>query len=52
MHSQGLKMNQEGKRIAHQELACELAKAAWQVMAANTDYDEKRVFPELASQKK
>ena len=33
--------------IATKALACKLAKAAWHVMAANTDYDEKRMFPEL-----
>jgi transposase len=34
--------------IATKALACKLAKAAWHVMAHNTDYDPKRMFPELA----
>lgn len=38
--------------IATKALACKLAKAAWHVMAKNTDYDEKRMFPELAGEKK
>jgi transposase len=36
--------------IATKALACKLAKAAWYLMAEGTDYDPKRVFPELASQ--
>lgn len=32
-------------------LGCKLAKAAWHVMSAKCDYDEKRVFPELAMKK-
>lgn len=35
--------------IATKALACKLAKAAWHVMAENSDYDAKRVFPEMAS---
>lgn len=38
--------------IATKALACKLAKAAWHVMAGNTNYDEKRMFPELAGEKK
>jgi transposase len=38
--------------IATKALACKLAKAAWHVMAKNTNYDEKRMFPELAGAKK
>jgi transposase len=34
--------------IATKALACKLAKAAWHVMAHATDYDPKRMFPELA----
>jgi transposase len=32
--------------IATKALACKLAKAAWHVMASNTDYDRKRMLPE------
>ena len=35
--------------IATKALACKLAKAAWYVMAGETDYDAKRVFPQLAA---
>jgi transposase len=38
--------------IATKALACKLAKAAWHVMARNVNYDEKRMFPELAGEKK
>lgn len=38
--------------IATKALACKLAKAAWHVMAHKTDYDQKRMFPELAGQQK
>jgi transposase len=38
--------------IATKALACKLAKAAWHVMAHNTNYDETRMFPELAGEKK
>ena len=34
--------------LATKALACKLAKAAWHVMARNTDYDARRMFPELA----
>ena len=34
--------------IATKALACKLAKAAWHVMTHDTDYDPKRMFPELA----
>jgi transposase len=34
--------------IATKALACKLAKAAWHVMAHDTDYDPGRMFPELA----
>jgi hypothetical protein len=38
------------KVIATKALGCKLAKAAWHVMAGPCDYDEKRMFPELANQ--
>jgi transposase len=38
--------------LATKALACKLAKAAWHVMARKTDYDAKRMFPELALNKK
>jgi transposase len=31
--------------IATKALACKLAKTAWHLMAENTDYDRKRIFP-------
>jgi len=34
--------------LATKALACKLAKAAWHVMTHATDYDPKRMFPELA----
>jgi transposase len=34
--------------LATKALGCKLAKAAWYVMAQQTDYDAKRMFPELA----
>jgi transposase len=34
--------------LATKALACKLAKAAWHVMAKATDYDARRMFPELA----
>jgi transposase len=37
--------------IATKALACKLAKAAWHVVAQDTDYDGARVFPQLASTK-
>jgi transposase len=39
------------KVIATKALACKLAKAAWHVMASRCDYDERRMFPELAMKK-
>jgi transposase len=36
--------------IATKALACKLAKAAWFLMAKGSNYDPKRVFPELAGQ--
>ena len=36
--------------IATKALACKLAKAAWHVMAKQCNYDEKRMFAELATQ--
>jgi hypothetical protein len=36
------------KVLATKALACKLAKAAWDVMVHDTDYDPKRMFPELA----
>src|SRR5580765_3525214 len=40
------------KVIATKALGCKLAKAAWHVMANETDYDAGRMFPELAMKKK
>ena len=37
--------------LATKALACKLAKAAWHVMAQETDYDAHRMFPELALKK-
>lgn len=37
--------------IATKALACKLAKAAWHVAAADTDYDGSRVFPQQATAK-
>jgi hypothetical protein len=37
-----------GSVLATKALACKLAKAAWDVMVHDTDYDPKRMFPELA----
>jgi len=37
------------KVLATKALACKLAKAAWHMMAKQVDYDEKRMFPELAA---
>lgn len=39
------------KVIATKALACKLAKAAWFVMSEQVNYDENRVFPELAQKK-
>jgi transposase len=36
------------KVLATKALACKLAKAAWHVMAGPGNYDERRMFPELA----
>lgn len=38
------------KVVATKALGCKLAKAAWHVMAQGSNYDEKRMFPELAVQ--
>jgi transposase len=38
--------------LATKALACKLAKAAWHVMAKQTDYDASRMFPESAQNKK
>jgi transposase len=40
------------KVIATKALGCKLAKAAWHVMANESDYDASRMFPELATNKK
>jgi transposase len=37
--------------LATKALACKLAKAAWHLMATQSNYDEKRMFPELAMKK-
>jgi transposase len=42
------KASRTSKVIATKALGCKLAKAAWHVMAQRTNYDESRVFPELA----
>ena len=39
------------KVIATKALGCKLSKAAWHVMANETDYDAGRMFPELAQKK-
>jgi len=38
-----------GGIIATKALGCKLAKAAWYVMSQQTDYDPKRMFPQLAT---
>lgn len=38
--------------LATKALACKLAKAAWYLMAQDSDYDPKRMFAELAVKKK
>jgi transposase len=38
--------------LATKALACKLAKAAWHVMAHQTNYDASRMFPELAPKQK
>jgi transposase len=38
--------------LATKALACKLAKAAWHIMAKQTNYDATRMFPELASKQK
>jgi transposase len=38
------------KIIATKALGCKLAKAAWHVIVGQCNYDEKRMFPELATQ--
>jgi transposase len=37
------------KILATKALGCKLAKAAWHVMSQATDYDARRMFPELAT---
>ena len=46
------KVARTSKVIATKALACKLAKAAWHLMANQTDYDASRMFPGLATQKK
>lgn len=43
------KKARRGTVVATKALACKLAKAAWHVMNEATDYDPKRMFPELAA---
>ena len=43
------KQQQTNPIIATKALACKLAKAAWHVVAQDTDYDGSRVFPQLAT---
>jgi transposase len=38
--------------IAVKALGCKLAKAAWHMMTKQTNYDAKRMFPELATMKR
>jgi transposase len=37
-----------GTVVATKALACKLAKAAWYVMARDTDYEEQRMIPGMA----
>jgi len=46
------KQAKTGTVIATKALACKLAKAAWHIMTKQTDYDARRMFPELATQRK
>ncbi len=46
------KQSKCGTVIATKALACKLAKAAWHVMAKQTDYDAQRMFPDLAVKEK
>src|SRR5213593_695183 len=43
------KAAKRGKVIATKALACKLAKAAWHLMALETDYDAKRMFGQPAT---
>jgi len=45
------KAAKSGKIVATKALACKLAKAAWHIMKTDTDYDETRMFPQLAGTK-
>ncbi len=45
------KASRTSKIIATKALACKLAKAAWHLMSARSNYDAKRMFPELANVK-
>jgi transposase len=42
------KMSKTSTVIATKALACKLAKAAWHIMTKQTNYDQGRMFPELA----
>ena len=44
------KVAKTSKVIATKALGCKLTKAAWHVRVGQCDYDEKRMFPELANQ--
>jgi len=45
------KAAKKGTVIATKALACKLAKAAWYLMSEGTDYDRRRIFPEMAGVK-
>ena len=45
------KAAKSGKIVPTKALACKLAKAAWHVMSTGNDYDETRMFPQLAGTK-
>jgi transposase len=42
------KAAKKGTVIATKALACKMAKAAWYLMSEGTNYDQSRIFPELA----
>jgi len=45
------KAGKTSKVIATKALGCKLAKAAWHIMTNQSNYEEKRMFPELAKAK-
>jgi hypothetical protein len=46
------KAARKGKVIATKALACKLAKAAWHLMSQGSDYDPRRMCPELIKDEK